>query len=177
LNFNAVVYSGAVIYLGDSVTLYPGETYQIQPQTNCTSFSWFPPAGLDNAHISNPLASPQISTKYVVHGQTEWGCKAADSISIYVDPETLLAIPNAFTPGNGPNNEFKIIKRGIATLKYFRIFNRWGNMVFETDNIDKGWNGEYNGVPQPFGVYIYEIEAVTSTGRTFQKHGNTTLIR
>ena len=177
LNFNAVVYSGAVIYLGDSVTLYPGETYHIQPQTNCTSFSWFPPAGLDNAHVSNPTASPEFDTKYIVHGQTEWGCKATDSIDIYVNPETLLALPNAFTPGNGPNNEFKIIKRGIATLKYFRIFNRWGNMVFETDNIDKGWNGEYNGVPQPFGVYVYEVEAVTTTGRLFQKHGNTTLIR
>jgi gliding motility-associated-like protein len=178
LHFQALVHPGAVIFIGDdTVTLHPGETYQIQPQTNCTRFMWFPPAGLSNAYVSDPLASPQISTKYIVHGYTEYGCKASDSIDIYVDPETLLALPNAFTPGSGPNNEFKIIKRGIATLNYFRIFNRWGNLVFETTDIDKGWNGEFHGTPQPFGVFVYEIEAVTTTGKIFQKHGNTTLIR
>ena len=179
LSFTALVHPAGVINIsaGDSVTLYPGETYQIDPQTNCTSFTWFPPAGLNYAYISNPIASPEISTKYVVYGTTEWGCKAKDSINIYVDPETLLALPNAFTPGSGPNNEFKIIKRGIANLNYFRIFNRWGNLVFETNNIDQGWNGEYNGTPQPMGVFVYEVEAVTSTGKIFKKHGNTTLIR
>ena len=178
LNFTATVYPGAVIYLPDSaVTLYPGETYQMDPQTNCTSFAWFPPAGLNNAYISNPIANPVLSTEYVVYGTTEWGCKTSDSINIYVDPQSLLALPNAFTPGNGPNNEFKIIIQGIATLNYFRIFNRWGNLVFETNNINQGWNGEYNGVPQPMDVYVYEVEAVTSTGEIFKKHGNTTLLR
>lgn len=179
LYFTAIVHPDAVFYInaGDSITLYPGESYQITPQTNCTSFIWFPPTGLNDAYISNPIAAPIISTKYKVIGTTEWGCKATDSINIYVDNETLLALPNAFTPGNGPNNEFKIIKRGIATLNYFRIFNRWGNLVFETSDINIGWNGEYNGTPQPFGVYVYEVEAVTSTGEIFKKHGNTTLIR
>ncbi len=177
LQFEAIVHPGAVLNLGDSVTLHPGETYQIQPKTNCTRFTWFPPAGLSNWQISDPVASPQLSTKYIVHGSTEWGCKAVDSIDILVDPESLLGLPNAFSPGTGPNSEFKIIIQGIATLNYFRIFNRWGNMVFETTDINKGWNGQYNGVPQPFGVFVYEVEAVTSTGKIFKKHGNLTLIR
>ena len=169
--------AGAVLYLGDSVTLYPGETYQLNPQTNCTSFMWSPAAGLDNASVSNPVASPQISTKYIVHGETSWGCKAVDSINIYVNPGSLLALPNAFSPGSGPNNEYKIILQGIATLNYFRIFDRWGVMVFETTDISKGWDGSYKGTPQPFGVYVYEVSAVTSTGTNFTKHGNLTLIR
>ena len=177
LTYTATVYPAAVLYLGDSVTLYPGQTYQMDPQTNCTEFMWTPPSGLSNAYISNPVANPTVSTKYVVYGITEWGCKTSDSINIYVDPGTLLALPNAFTPGNGPNNEFKIIKEGIASLNYFRIFNRWGNLVFETNNIDDGWNGDFNGVPQPLGVYVYEVEAVTSTGEIFKKHGNLTLLR
>ncbi len=177
LSFTAIVHPAAVLYIVDSVTLYPGETYQISPQTNCTIFTWFPSAGLNYSYIGNPVASPAINTKYIVYGTTEWGCVTKDSINIYVDPETLLALPNAFTPGNGPNNEFKIIKRGIASLNYFRIFNRWGNQIFETNNIDQGWNGDFNGVPQPLGVYVYEVEAVTSTGEIFKKHGNTTLIR
>ncbi|MES2704506.1 MAG: choice-of-anchor L domain-containing protein [Bacteroidota bacterium] len=177
IGFQSIVHPGAVLYLGDSATIYPGESYQIKNQTNCSAFTWFPPAGLSNAYIADPIATPLFNTKYVVNGVTEWGCEATDSINIYVSTESLLALPNAFTPGSGVNNEFKIIKRGIATLNYFRIFNRWGNLVFETTDIDKGWDGQYNGVPQPFGVFVYQVEAVTSTGRIFEKHGNVTLIR
>ncbi len=178
LHFEAIVHAGAVLSLGDdTIVLHPGETAQLDPKTNCTRFTWYPPAGLNDWMISNPIASPEISTKYIVRGYTENGCKASDSVDIIVDPESILAVPNAFTPGSGVNGEFKIIKKGIATLNYFRIFNRWGNMVFETSNIDKGWNGEFNGTPQPFGVFVYDIEAVTSTGKIFRKHGNLTLIR
>ena len=86
-------------------------------------------------------------------------------------------MPNAFTPGNGVNTQFKIIKRGIATLNYFRVFNRWGQMIFETTDIDHGWDGTYKAAPQPQDVYIYTVEAVTSTGKIFTKQGNITLLR
>jgi len=171
------VLAGAVLNLGDSVTLYPGQSYQLNPLTNCSSFSWFPPAGLSNANISNPVASPGLSTIYIVQGETSWGCIAVDSISIYVNTESILVLPNAFTPGNGPNSEFKIIKSGEATLNYFRIFDRWGVKVFETTDINMGWDGTYNGTPQLFGVYVYEVSAVTGTGTQLNKHGNVTLIR
>lgn len=177
LQFEARVHPGGLLFLGDSVTLRAGEKYQIQPQTNCTRFAWFPPAGLDNSMVSDPVASPQVSTKYIVKGYTEDGCFASDSINIYVDNGSVLSVPNAFTPGSGANNEFKIIKQGIATLNYFRIFNRWGNLVFQTSDIDEGWDGSYKGVPQPFGVFVYEIEAQTSNGEIFRKQGNLTLIR
>jgi gliding motility-associated-like protein len=100
-----------------------------------------------------------------------------DSITLIVDQSTLLAVPNAFTPGNGVNNEFKILKRGVASLHYFRVYNRWGQIVFETNNIDAGWNGDFNGAPQPFGVYIWMIEAVSNDGTIFTKQGNVTLLR
>jgi len=171
-----VVYPAAVITLGDSVRIYPGESYQITPMTNCSSFIWSPPTGLSYPYIANPVASPEYNTKYVVTGTTEWGCHTKDSFNVYVNQESLLDAPNAFTPGNGPNSEFKILKRGIATLNYFRIWDRWGVKIFETTDIDKGWDGTFNGVMQPFGVYVYEIGAVTTTGRSFIKHGNLTLI-
>jgi len=167
----------AVISLPDSVTLYPGESYQLSPGSNCESFAWFPPSGLSDAYISNPLATPAVSTRYIVTGKNEWGCIAVDSITINVNENTLLAIPNAFTPGAQVNGKLYILKRGEATLSYFRIFNRWGNKVFETNNIEDGWDGSYNGAPQPLGVYVYEIEATTNTGALFEKHGNVTLIR
>jgi len=174
---NILVLPEAVLNLGDSVTLYPGQTYQLNPQTNCSSFLWFPPSGLSNAYISNPVADPVVSTKYLVYGTTEWGCKAVDSINIFVDPNSLLALPNAFTPGNGPNSLFKIIVNGEASLNYFHVYNRWGNLVYSSSDINAGWDGTYNGVPQPFDVYVYEIEAVNSNGKVFHKTGNVTLVR
>jgi len=174
---NILVLPEAVLNLGDSVTLYPGQTYQLNPQTNCSSFLWFPPSGLSNAYISNPVADPVVSTKYLVYGTTEWGCKAVDSINIFVDPNSLLALPNAFTPGNGPNSLFKIIVNGEASLNYFHVYNRWGNLVYSSSDINAGWDGTYNGVPQPFDVYVYEIEAVNSNRKIFHKAGNVTLVR
>ncbi len=174
---NVTVKAGAVLSLPDSAIIYPGETYQLSPQTNCEAFRWTPSEGLSSAYISNPVASPLVNTKYIVTGVSSSGCRTSDSIDIYVSTESLLAVPNAFSPGNGPNGLFKIIKRGIATLKNFTIYDRWGVKVFETSDIDAGWDGTFNGTPQPFGVYVYEINAVTSAGTTFIKHGNVTLVR
>jgi gliding motility-associated-like protein len=177
LSISITVSPGAVIYMPDSVTIYPGESYYINPQTNCTNFFWTPSAGLSSPFISNPVASPLLDTKYIVYASTEHGCITADSISIYANPGSLIDVPNAFTPGTAPNSIFKVLKRGIATLNYFRIYNRWGNLVYEGKDIDAGWDGTFNGQPQPIGVFVYEIEAITNTGTVFHKHGNVTLLR
>jgi gliding motility-associated-like protein len=168
------VYPLASISLPDSVTIWPGESYQMDPQGNCLYFQWFPPSGLSATNISNPIAQPLVRTRYFVTASTENGCEVKDSIDVLVNTESALDVPNAFSPSAG---DFKIVKRGIATLQYFRIFNRWGNKVFETSNIEKGWDGTYNGQPQPMGVYIYTVDATTSTGVPFKKGGNVTLIR
>ena len=91
--------------------------------------------------------------------------------------ETPMNMPNAFTPGVQPNPEFKLSHKGVASLKSFRIYNRWGTKVFETTDINEGWDGQFNGQPQPMGVYIYTIEAKTNKGNDFVKQGNVTLIR
>jgi gliding motility-associated-like protein len=174
---SVTVKANAVINLPDSVMLYPGETYQIQPSTNCSKFSWTPSGGLSGKYISNPVASPQVSTKYVLTGVTEWGCKTKDSINVTINDESVLTLPNAFAPGTGTNGIFRIIKRGQANLLHFRVYDRWGVVVFQTSNIDEGWDGTYKGTPQPVGVYIYEVTAVTNTGKAFNKSGNVTLLR
>jgi gliding motility-associated-like protein len=156
--------------------LFPGESYQVEPSTNCTQFSWTPSGGLSGKYISNPLATPEVSTKYVLSGVTEWGCKTQDSIRINLSNESVIVMPNAFAPGSA-NSIFKPIKRGQATLRHFRVYDRWGVIVFETTDIDAGWDGTYKGVPQPVGVYVYEVSAVSSTGKVFSKTGNVTLLR
>ena len=174
------VFPGGMTSLGidDSVTLYSGESYHITPTSNCISFAWFPPEGLSNPYISDPVATPSSNTVYVLTGITEYGCVVKDSLYFHVNEETTYALPNAFTPGTGVNNEFKLLKKGIASLNHFRIYNRWGEVVFETKNIDAGWDGTWKGAPQPFAVYVYDVEAVSSiTGKIFKARGNITLLR
>ena len=177
ITFTATVHPAAVLIIPDSVTITPGESYSIEPSTNCTNFAWFPPAGLNATTISNPVARPDISTEYYVTATTDWGCITRDSITINIDGSSSIAMPNAFTPGNGVNNEFKVIMKGITSLNHFRIYNRWGNLLFETTSLDQGWDGTYKGQPQPFGVYVYEIEAVSTSGAILNKVGNITLLR
>jgi hypothetical protein len=171
--------SGAVLDAGEDITLYPGESVMLDPKGNCSFFTWFPDYYLTNSNIKNPTANPPVTTKYYVIGKTEFGCETIDSVTIRISDESILDLPNAFSPGAGTgiNDELRIIKRGMANLNYFRIFNRWGEMVFETKNIDEGWNGRYKGTPQPMGSYVYVIDATTSTGKRIYKQGNITLIR
>lgn len=171
------VHPAAVINLPDSVLLYPGQSYQMSPEGNCMYYSWFPPSGLSATNISNPVAQPDENTRYVIHASTEAGCKIIDSIDVYVSYDSYINVPNAFSPGSGPNNVLKVVHLGDATLKNFAIYNRWGIKVFQTSDINEGWDGTYNGQPQPVGVYIYTVEAYTSKGKRVYKQGNVTLLR
>jgi gliding motility-associated-like protein len=169
------VYPEAVLAIPDSVSVYPGEQYHVQPETNALYFSWFPPSGLSADNVSDPLMSPTVRTRYFVTATTEHGCTVSDSMDVLVK-ETVIDMPNAFSPSSN-NSVFKPSKRGIAKLKSFTIFNRWGNQVYSSTNIDQGWDGTFNGKEQPMGVYIYNIEAISDNGQTFIKQGNVTLIR
>src|SRR5690606_4334839 len=113
----------------------------------------------------------------IVHGRTEAGCTVTDSIDVLVVNDGIINIPNAFTPGHSTNGTLKIVRKGVAELKNFAVYNRWGNKVFETSDINEGWDGTYNGEMQPLGVYVYTIEAMTSSGQTVNKQGNVTLLR
>ncbi|MFI5196906.1 MAG: gliding motility-associated C-terminal domain-containing protein, partial [Chitinophagales bacterium] len=103
-------------------------------------------------------------------------CSATDTIHLSDSTVSDLDLPNAFSP-EGANKLFKVIVTGNVTLHYFRIYNRWGAMVYETNDITAGWNGKYNEAPQPFDVYVYQVEAVRDDGNVIRKDGNVTLIR
>jgi gliding motility-associated-like protein len=174
-----VVNPGAVLDLGDNVTIYPGESIELMANGNCSKFAWFPPNGLSSTVLKNQIANPTVTTKYYIDGETENGCKTKDSITVIVSPESILDIPNAFSPGSGTsvNDELKIIVRGLVTLNEYSIYNRWGNQVFTTKDLKKGWNGKFKDASQPMGTYVYYIDAVSSKGKKFIKKGNVTLFR
>ncbi|MFN8285544.1 MAG: PKD domain-containing protein [Chitinophagales bacterium] len=97
--------------------------------------------------------------------------------NIFISYDGLLGVPNAFSPnGDGINDVIKIEGRGIVELS-FRIFNRWGEKVFETNDKNIGWDGYYKGVLQEMEVYTYAVEATLINGQTVPLKGNITLVR
>ena len=89
-----------------------------------------------------------------------------------------MAIPNAFSPnGDGKNDVFRIIHNNTVQLNYFRIFNRYGEMVFSTTDISKGWDGTYKGQMPLNGAYVYEISAYNTSGKTILRQGTFLLLR
>jgi gliding motility-associated-like protein len=89
----------------------------------------------------------------------------------------LLDVPNAFTPGRfGQNAIVRVQGFGIASM-VFRIYNRFGQMVFESNNPNEGWDGNFKVNPQPMGVYAYTLEATYFDGKKTTRKGDVTLIR
>lgn len=173
LDINIEVYPNAVLSMPDSINIYPEEPYLLEPHTNASYFEWFPNSGINSVTTSTPLFYPEVNTRYFVKATTDRGCVVEDSIDVLVKPASL-GMPNAFNPNY---ESFKVARNGIAKLHAFRIYNRWGQLIFETQDILKGWDGVFQGTPQPVGVYIYQVEASGSNGQSLKQSGNVTLIR
>ena len=108
------------------------------------NYSWSPSTGLNNTHIKNPVAILDRSITYTLTANTAEGCSGSDEINIKVFQKSDLYVPNAFTPNNNGLNDFaKVFPVGIKQLKYFSIYNRWGQKVFSTDDSNKGWDGKW----------------------------------
>ena len=96
--------------------------------------------------------------------------KVYESITYYM--------PSAFSPnGDGLNEVFKPTPVGIVSTSYFRIFNRYGAVVFETNQWNKGWDGTYKGIPQQIGNYIWVIKGTGRNGKVVELRGNVVLVR
>jgi len=111
----------------------------------------------------------------VAYNQFECTDTACMPVEAIINP--LLDVPNAFTPGRfGQNAIVKVEGFGIASM-IFRIYNRFGQMVFESNNPSEGWDGNFKGNPQPMGVYAYTLEATYFDGKKTTRKGDITLIR
>lgn len=151
-------------------TIEKGDYVQIQA-IGASFYSWTPNSGLTCSNCSNPVASPNITTQYVVEGNNG-SCSSFDTVLIIVEiPEITLYIPNSFTPdGDGINDEFLFFATGFKEFEA-QIFNRWGELLFETMDIKKGWDAIYKGKEVPLGVYVYKVTLITYEGRHIKKTG------
>ncbi|MCS6934874.1 MAG: gliding motility-associated C-terminal domain-containing protein [Chitinophagales bacterium] len=172
---NLQVTEPATINLGESITLTAtanvdhGNVYQ-----------WQPAIGLSCYQCASTEASPVFNTQYTVTVQDTNGCSAIATTSVSVNSVTDLFIPNAFTPNNDGNNDVLKLYGDVNTIKFlnFKVFNRWGELVYETNDHYFAWDGKYKGEPLEPGTYIYMLNVVFINGYARDDYkGSITLLR
>ena len=146
------------------------------------NYLWTPAIYLNNAAISNPLAKINEtidSIRYKVYVTDLLGCLDSATILVRIfrtNPQ--IFVPTGFTPnGDGLNDVLKPIAVGVERIDYFRVYNRWGQLVFSTTVNGQGWNGEISGKPQTSNTYVWMVKAVDYTGKPIFQKGTSTLIR
>jgi gliding motility-associated-like protein len=148
---------------------------------NNVNIQWIPSIGLNNPFSFNPIASPQVTTTYYFTLTDPYGCTYTDSLIIYVIDqkcdEPYIFIPNAFTPNNDLQNDVFLVRSEILEEMNIKIFDRWGEKVFESNNINYGWDGRYKGELLQPTVYVYYFKGKCQNQKFFEKKGNVTLIR
>lgn len=174
-----VVVSAPSIDAGSDATIITGEAYQVSATASSGTYVWLPPDGLSCIDCLNPMASPAQTTTYTVTVTDSIGCTASDDLTISVGcNESAIFIPNAFTPDNNGHNDVLLVRSdGAIQLSYFRIFDRWGKIIFESNNISDGWDGTYKNKPMSPGVYLFTMEATCGNGEIIRKQGNVTLLK
>jgi gliding motility-associated-like protein len=139
---------------------------------------WSPPNFLDNAASYTPLFRGPTEQLYTVDITTTTGCVTVDTQMVKIVPHADIYVPSAFTPNDDERNDMlRPTLMGIKELHYFRIFNRWGQLMYETKTNYDGWDGRYKGAALPTQVVVWIVEGVGVDGRVYTKKGTSTLIR
>lgn len=161
---------------GNDTAIVRGQPLQLKG-SGSEFYAWSPETGLSSTSIPNPVAVLNRDMNYVLKAYTAEGCFDMDTMRVTVfQTAPDIFVPNAFVPG-GRNSELRPKAVGMSSLDYFRVYNRWGQVVFETSVINKGWDGRTNGVVQNIGTYVWMISGTDYTGRKVVKKGTAVLVR
>lgn len=164
---------------GPDQTIVPPQTAQINASSSdpTSNYAWSPSAGLSCTSCADPIASPTSTTTYTVTATDANGCMATDEITITVLTALTIGIPNAFSPNNdGLNDNFQVFTAGMTSY-HIRVFNRWGQVVFESTDAGQSWDGSFSGELQPMGVYAFILSGTASDNSAVLENGNITLLR
>jgi gliding motility-associated-like protein len=165
-----------VINAYNDTTIILGQSAPIFAQAN-GPFTWTPTNGLSCTNCANPIAKPEETTTYCVE-TIENGCKNSSCVTVYVDILCgELFVPNAFSPnGDGNNDCLKVFNNCLETV-LFRVYSRWGELIYESEDIDACWDGTNNGSDLNTGVYSFTVAAKLINGEEKELKGNTTLFK
>jgi gliding motility-associated-like protein len=161
---------------GHDTTIMAGTTLQLNA-TGGTSYLWFPETALSDPNIPDPVSSTLENISYIVYTTDEFGCTSSDTINIIVDVTTDIFIPDIFSPNDDGQNDILYVRgKGIKELDFI-IYDRWGEKVFETNDLNTGWDGTYKGDKLFTAVFVYYIKVAFYDGNNYEGKGNITLVR
>ena len=173
---NVTVNSNPAANAGSDETIILGNAVNLNGSGGIL-YSWSPSVGLSCTNCSAPSASPTSTTTYILTVEDANGCIDYDSLTVFVEEQLIIYIPNVFSPNGDGSNDVLFVRGGGIDQIVFRVFDRWGNMVFESADINTGWDGTYQGQPAVPGVYAYGVQGKYLDGSDIKQSGNVTLIR
>ncbi|HEY0039509.1 MAG TPA: PKD domain-containing protein, partial [Flavisolibacter sp.] len=148
------------------------------------TYSWTPATGLTCTDCPQPTASPKFNTLYSVTAIDNNGCRDTQQVQVIVlCQNSNVFVPNTFSPnGDGSNDVFYVRGKGLDRVKSLRIFNRWGELVFERANFAvndpaAGWNGTYKGKKLSPDVYVYQVDVFCDNSESIRFEGSISLIQ
>jgi gliding motility-associated-like protein len=154
--------------IGDTVTVLA---------SGAESYAWIQ-GGQRREGNPQKAAITDLETSVLLMGTDRNGCTDTATLTIGAEPCCKVFVPGAFTPnGDGRNDRFRILSpSGMAEYR-IRIFNRWGQEVFASEDINSSWDGMFNGAPAEVGTYFYHVSGKCLTGAEVNERGDLTLIR
>lgn len=163
-------------------SIYKGESSQLTATFDSTyTYIWTPIHALTQANIWNPISKPYSTIIYQVQITDVYGCVNSDTTIVrvkdFVCDEPYIFIPNAFSPNNDGQNDVLLVRGEVIETMHLSIYDRWGEKVFETEHVNQGWDGIYQGKPADPAVFVYHLTATCVNKAEFKKQGNITLIR
>jgi gliding motility-associated-like protein len=163
----------AIAHAGNDTIAAIGIPFTLQGGGN-GSFQWLPMGVVSNDTMAHANFIPLDDQQLILLVTTPEGCFASDTVFIRAIKGPEIYVPDAFTPnGDGLNDVFRPIAVGFKSLRRFSIYNRWGQLVFETRNSSFGWNGGGSAT----GTYVWVVEAITEKNQNIIRKGTVTLIR
>ena len=165
-------------FAGKDTIAVKGGQHQLQGSGG-TFYEWSSPsATILNPTLKNPFVVLNNDANFYLKVSDPIGCEGFDSVFVKVYSGPQYYMPNAFSPnGDGLNDVFRAIPVGISNTTYFRVFNRYGELMFETNQWLKGWDGTYKGKPQPSGAYVWSIKGTDKDKKVVELQGSVMLIR
>ena len=183
-NGSMTVYDGPSAVGGHSQTIILGDHAQLNGLASSgtlagiAGYSWSPPTALSCTTCPNPLATPSVTTQYVLTVTDNNGCTDTSIINIYVDLFCFDPfIPSAFSPNGDQENDILYVRSNCLTNFTFKVYDRWGEKVFETTDMTHGWDGSFRNEPMNAGVFVFTLEGYLSNGKEVKQKGDITLVK
>ncbi len=159
-------------------TIQYGDTIMLISESQAISWLWKPGKYLKDPAAASTYAWPRENMVYTLTGYDKYGCSNTATVRVNITYHPDIFVPTAFSPnGDGTNDLFKLENVRFEQLVFLRIFNRWGQLIFETIGSQKGWDGTYKNIPADAGTYFFTARLTDPFGKQIDLKGDIILIR